>query len=293
MKWNRVVTTIIKGIGQPADVGYPISAVVDIPLSSSVVRIALPERFAREVLHSEQAEKVYANIGFANQTVTFHIDTGHAVLSALAGACEKVWLLAPPLEGNIAILNKGPRDFLSLAAKLAKLVLVHQTSADVMFLPPGVIHATFTVQTGLLYGISFRTLQNFFRQTMGMVWMLLEDEEVESWDERDGAIGTWIETFTRIAKSEDEALHEEVNYALSCQIVLDLRQAEGFGEWSKQIERTIAEHFSDATLEKLALKAGSGDEVEEKDKDEDEDIVEDDGASDGARGGSENGEGED
>jgi hypothetical protein len=145
----------------------------------------LPARFGRTVVTPELATQHTANIGFANQVVNFHIDTGYAGLSALAGDCEKIWLLAPPRESNVELLGGDNQTLLYLVANLAGLVVFRQTSSKVVFLPPGVIHATFTVKTGILYGSNFLTRQNIFGATMGLLHTMREPDEEDAWPERD------------------------------------------------------------------------------------------------------------
>jgi hypothetical protein len=253
LEWNKVVSTLLKEIGRSAESMSEFSAVFSLPLPSQDIQLALPERLGRTILTPELAKQHTANIGFANQVVNFHIDTGYAGLSALAGDCEKIWLLAPPREANLELLGGEHRTLPDLVTNLMKLVIFRQTSQEVVFLPPGVIHATFTVKTGILYGNNFRTRQNIFGATMGLVHVMREPDEEEAWDERDRIIRTWITVMRGIAEHGNEKDMKEAIYSFRSEPMRGLRRHGAFQHWQVDLELLAEEYYPKARLREKKL----------------------------------------
>jgi hypothetical protein len=247
-EWSKVVSTLLKEIGRSAESRPEFSAIFGLPLTAEDVQLALPERFGRTISTPDLAKQHTANIGFANQVVNFHVDTGYAGLSALAGDCEKMWLLAPPREANLELLAGESPTLPELVANLSKLVVCRQTSSEVMFLPPGVIHATFTVKTGILYGNNFRTQQNVFGATMGLVHVMREPDEADAWTERDRIIKTWIEVMREIAEHGNEKNRGEALFSFRSGPMRELRRHGAFQHWQVEIEQLAEECYPKARL---------------------------------------------
>ena len=274
VRWRRVLRFLLKEIGRDSKGPSRISSVIQIPLTAGLATLDLPPRFARAILTPDTASSFSANIGFANQVVAFHVDTGHAGLAALTGNCEKIWLVAPPLEHNIAALRPDNKPtFLSVLEKLTKLAVIHQTSDDVLFLPPGLIHATFTVKTGILYGNDFRTPENFFGSTMGMVATVLEDHD-HDWSELDSVIGGWLAVLKHIARDESGRFLAEVVHSLCTKELVKLRYGGGLGKWSAQVEEVVNEFFEEAKLSLQEVGVDQEVEVVKDSEFEDEDEFE-------------------
>lgn len=248
IKWGKVVSTLLKEIGRLADSTSEFSAIFNLPLTTEDIQLALPQRLGRTIIAPELAKEHTANIGFANQVVNFHIDMGYAGMSALAGDCEKIWLIAPPREANVELLEGENQSLPHLVASLAKLAVFRQTSAEVMFLPPGVIHATFTAKTGILYGNNFRTRQNSFGATMGLVHTMREPDEDDTWLERDRIIKSWIDIMRSIAEHGDEKEMEEALYSFRLPPVRALRREGAFRHWEAEMQKLADECYPKARL---------------------------------------------
>lgn len=248
IKWSKVVSTLLKEIGRSAESTSEFSAIFSLPLAAKEIRLALPDRLGRTIITPELAEVHTANIGFANQAVNFHIDTGYAGLSALAGDCEKIWLIAPPREANVELLEGEVRTLPHLVTNLAKLVVFRQTSSEVMFLPPGVIHATFTVKTGILYGNNFRIRQNSFGATMGLIHTMREPDSGDAWVERDRIIKSWIDTMRGVAKYGKGEEMTEALYSFRLGWMRELRREGAFRHWEVEMEQLVEECYPKAKL---------------------------------------------
>lgn len=248
MQWNRVVATLLKEIGRPAESTPELSAIFSLPLLAPDIQLRLPERINRTIITPDLAEEHTLNIGFANQLVNFHVDTGYAGLSALAGDCEKVWLLAPPRDPNIKLLGED-HTFPYLVANLTPLAVFRQTSTDVIFLPPGLIHATYTIKTGILYGNNFRTRENVFGATMGLVNIMRELSQGDNWAEQDRVIESWIFTMRDIAEYGTKDEKREALFAFRLDIIHDWRRKKAFQHWTEEIEKLAIECYPKARLQ--------------------------------------------
>jgi hypothetical protein len=248
MEWNTVVSTLLKEIGRSAESKSEFSAIFGLPLAAEEIQLALPARLGRTMITPDLAKEHTANIGFANQVVNFHIDTGYAGLAALAGDCEKIWLVAPPVEANLQLLAGEDQTLPHLVANLTKLAVIRQTSSEGMFLPPGVIHATFTVKTGILYGNNFRTRQNIFGATMGLAYTLREPDEEDPWRERDRIVKTWIDVMRDIAEHGNDKEKGEALYSFRLELMRGLRREGAFQHWSVEIEELAKACYPKAKL---------------------------------------------
>ena len=245
MKWKEVISTLLKEIGRPAEKHSEFSSIFDLPLRADFL-LALPDYLGRNITTPELAAIHAANIGFVNQVVEFHINTGYAGLTAVAGDCEKIWLIAPPVPENFELLSGKDMSLLFLVEHLTDLAIFRQTAAHVMFLPPGVIHATFTVKTGILYGTNFRTRQNIFGATVGLLHSMAEG--VDGGEERDNIIGTWIDVMRDIAKEGTRREKTEASY--SFRMLRELWQAGAFQNWTEGLEQLAKDCYPAAKLHK-------------------------------------------
>ena len=79
-------------------------------------------------------------------------------MTGLLGDSIKLWLLFPPSDGNLEVLSKVYQEDSKLALAYEKLEggrLFCTDRTRFMYLPPGWLHATFTVHGGLTPGIDF------------------------------------------------------------------------------------------------------------------------------------------
>lgn len=248
IKWEQVVSILLKEIGRSAESRSDISAVFGLPLPVHDIQMTVPGRLGRTVITPDLAKQVTANVGFAHQLVNFHIDTGYGRLAALVGGCQKIWLFAPPTVENLALLQGEERTPAYLVTHLSKLAVIRQTSADVMFLPPGMIHATFTEKTGILYGNHFRTRENIFGATLGLVHTMVESAEEPSWSERDRIIPSWIDTMRNIKEHGDQEHIKEALFAFRLSEMHRLRREGAFQHWTGELEKLARECYRRARL---------------------------------------------
>ena len=82
----------------------------------------------------------------------FHMDAGMEGLSAVVKPCIKVWFLAPPTPTNLETLKRSPE---LRPEDYEGCVMTVTTHEEVIYLPAGCIHGTFTFEAGFLTGITF------------------------------------------------------------------------------------------------------------------------------------------
>lgn len=85
-------------------------------------------------------------------------DYGADGLSTLVGDCQKIWLLYPPTEVNLRAMKTIDTQRAKLVRIMHQLeggVVVSTTASHAIYIPPGCIHATFTLQGGFLIAKDF------------------------------------------------------------------------------------------------------------------------------------------
>jgi hypothetical protein len=285
IKWAKVVGTLLKEIGRSAEGTSAYAAVFSLPLPEGEVQVVLPEKLKRTITTPDLAKAVSANIGFTDQWVYFHIDTGHGGISALAGDCEKIWLFAPAVAENLALLQGDDISIPYLASRFSKLGVIRQTAADAIFLPPGIIHATFTVKTGILYGNNFCMQENIYGFTIGMLYVMGEADAKHVWSERDAIIRRWIDVMEDIKKHGDEDQCNEALVAFRLSEMRDARRKGVFKHWGAEIDKLAEGYYPKARLRDVQGGDGSdGGDDDDDDSEGDEGSEEDDEGDEGDGG---------
>jgi hypothetical protein len=239
--WDEVCSAIGEEIMRPEGSTPRFAAVFELGFPNSNFRLVPPSNLQLDVLRPNEQKDVSANLGFKDQYINYHIDTGCAGITALAGKCQKIWLCAPPNKDNLALLTGENTSLAYLTGKLEDLATFIQTSSHAIFLPPGLIHATFTIESGILYGNNFRIRQHAWGATIGLLAVLKEPATDPS-ELRDVFTG-WLETLERVAShgSEDEV--RGVGFAIHHTGLLRFREAGMFSEFEAEFDRIITEHF--------------------------------------------------
>ncbi|KAI1322671.1 hypothetical protein F5Y16DRAFT_30647 [Xylariaceae sp. FL0255] len=91
-----------------------------------------------------------------------HVDHGKHGVTLLHGGCVKLWVLYPLTPHNLerfSTLHRSDTTFIELQGQLEGGELCVQTEHQAIYLPPGCIHGTYTLQGGLTPGIEFSTVE--------------------------------------------------------------------------------------------------------------------------------------
>ncbi|KAI0143141.1 hypothetical protein GGR57DRAFT_366951 [Xylariaceae sp. FL1272] len=102
------------------------------------------------------------NITPRHTFVDLHIDHGRHGLTALFGPCIKLWALYPPTPHNLSLYSSAVTSstpFASLSSSLEGGEFCITTSKDTLYLPPGCLHATYTLRGGLTPGFEYTTAE--------------------------------------------------------------------------------------------------------------------------------------
>ncbi|KAH9908158.1 hypothetical protein F4778DRAFT_720544 [Xylariomycetidae sp. FL2044] len=133
---------------------------VNMATSSAIVRI--PERLydGQDPVYKEESILTTTNITPKFSASDLHVDHGRHVVTLLYGGCVKLWALYPLTPHNLQQMSEAYRSnavFIDLQGKLEGGEFCVQTEDQAIYLPPGCIHSTITLQGGLAPGIEFTT----------------------------------------------------------------------------------------------------------------------------------------
>lgn len=79
-------------------------------------------------------------------------------LSITEDECVKLWILYPPTDHNLEAFYKYDGEngkFIQLADKLEEGKYTTTTNGQIMYLPAGWLHLTYTLEGGILHGINW------------------------------------------------------------------------------------------------------------------------------------------
>ncbi|EXL64042.1 hypothetical protein FOPG_19688 [Fusarium oxysporum f. sp. conglutinans race 2 54008] len=117
-----------------------------------------PMRFS---LHKTESEMITnANVTPEGTCILPHIDRGNHVVTCLGRGCQKLWLLYPPTTTNLSLwakYRKSNKIFEDLVDHLENGEVAVQNTDEAIYLPPGYIHATYTLKGGIVFGINYAT----------------------------------------------------------------------------------------------------------------------------------------
>ncbi|PGG96242.1 hypothetical protein AJ80_09856 [Polytolypa hystricis UAMH7299] len=136
-------------------------SIMNIPLKK--LSALVPPSSIRSRMHLAADEfLISANLAPAGAYVDLHIDQNRHGLSQTVDACKKIWLLYPPTKDNLEAFSAtaGEEGRLTKCSdKLQDGYIVETDPSNILHIPPGWLHATFTTLSGILIGINFAALE--------------------------------------------------------------------------------------------------------------------------------------
>ncbi|RKK33096.1 hypothetical protein BFJ66_g15062 [Fusarium oxysporum f. sp. cepae] len=108
----------------------------------------------------DKEPKTYTNITPEVTFIDVHIDQGYEGITLVGLGCVKLWMVFPLTEYNLAIWDEC-REYQEILAgcwdRLEKGKVAIQTGDKAIILKPGLLHSTFTLRGGLVFGITYIT----------------------------------------------------------------------------------------------------------------------------------------
>ncbi|GKU10019.1 histone demethylation protein 1 [Fusarium langsethiae] len=104
--------------------------------------------------------KTYTNITPEGTFIDLHVDQGYEGITLVGLGCVKLWMMFPPTEYNLAIWDECRESQEILASSWDRLEggkVAIQTGDKAIILKPGLLHSTFTLRGGLVFGITYIT----------------------------------------------------------------------------------------------------------------------------------------
>ncbi|KAI0398706.1 hypothetical protein F4802DRAFT_592377, partial [Xylaria palmicola] len=132
-------------------------------MTSTLPQIKVPEWFYGKYCIYENTHEVKTNITPKFSAVDLHVDCGAHGITLLHSGCVKLWALYPLTQTNFDLLTKvycSNAILIELQGKLEGGTFCIQTEEQAIYLPPGCIHSTITLQGGLTPGITFTTAES-------------------------------------------------------------------------------------------------------------------------------------
>ncbi|KAI1159436.1 hypothetical protein F5B18DRAFT_588607 [Nemania serpens] len=129
-------------------------------MTSQSPQIRIPDQFYYRVY--ENSYKITTNTTPQFSVIDLHADCGSNGITLLYGGCIKLWALYPLTKKNydtLAGAYQSSAMFVDLQGMLEGGEFCVQTELQALYLPPGCIHSTITLQCGLTPGIMFTTAQ--------------------------------------------------------------------------------------------------------------------------------------
>ncbi|KAI3322953.1 hypothetical protein HD806DRAFT_499740 [Xylariaceae sp. AK1471] len=148
---------VVQQLKEP-DIISPLYAINMVAESS---KIRIPERlYGQNQVYKENDIITTTNITPKFSASDLHVDHGRHGVTLLYGGCVKLWALYPLSSHNFQQISKAYQSnnvFVDLQGKLEGGEFCIQTEEQAIYLPPGCIHGTITLQGGLTPGIEFTT----------------------------------------------------------------------------------------------------------------------------------------
>lgn len=154
------LAAVIRQLYQPTE--HEALFAINVPGGATV---KIPER--EGAYHLQSRVGTTSNLTPAFSYVPPHIDGGDNVLTLLYPTetltAMKIWALFPPTEHNLQLHEKsyGGRDLFvhpwPLESGYEKGIIVVQSEKEAILLPPGYIHATFTLYGCITTGVQYAT----------------------------------------------------------------------------------------------------------------------------------------
>jgi len=241
--WSEIVRASLEDRDRHPDVVPQFTAVVNIDMGSTDPAMVLPLDSTMTLFPQEGDQNVTADIGFSGGHVSVHMDHGFSSLSILEGKCEKLWICAPPSRSNIKAFLKHSRKVETLVGRLSKVALFHQTSSEVMFLPAGTLRAAFTLVTGVMWGNRFKTYQDVWGATAGLIGLFQRRKrEKVSKAEKHAAMESWL---TFMASVMTQGTTAQQRHAAICLRSNMFRSIVASGDWKEPIAKLVQQYCPD------------------------------------------------
>ncbi|KAI0399049.1 hypothetical protein F4802DRAFT_591120 [Xylaria palmicola] len=138
------------------------SALCALNMDAGLPNVKIPERFHGKSAIFESSYDVKTNITPKFSGVDLHVDCGAHGITLLHSGCVKLWALYPLTEKNCDLWAKRYNSnamFIELQGQLEGGEFCVQTEDQAIYLPPGCIHSTITLEGGLTPGIMFTTAE--------------------------------------------------------------------------------------------------------------------------------------
>lgn len=148
---------------ESAEVKIPERLVGHIPVyqdNNLITTTNVTPRFSAAELHVGKKAQTMTSRRLIDQAP--HSDHGKHGVTLLNRGCVKLWALYPLTPHNLAqfsALHKSNAAFIELQGNLEGGEFCLQTEYQAIYLPPGCIHGTYTLQGGLTPGIGFTTVE--------------------------------------------------------------------------------------------------------------------------------------
>ncbi|KAI1181799.1 hypothetical protein F5B17DRAFT_423523, partial [Nemania serpens] len=159
--FNERTTIFCRSSPRNPQLGQPniSSALYAINMTSQSPRIRIPEQFYHKVY--ENSYKTTTNITPQFSVIDLHVDCSSNGITLLYRGCIKLWALYPLTKNydKLARAYQSNAMFADLQGMLKGGKFCVQTELQALYLPPGYIHSTITLQGGLTPGIMFTTAQ--------------------------------------------------------------------------------------------------------------------------------------
>ncbi|OBS16196.1 hypothetical protein FPOA_13112 [Fusarium poae] len=117
-----------------------------------------PKVLAGEPSDSEM--KTYTNITPEGTFIDLHVDQGYEGITLVGRGCVKLWVMFPPTEHNLTIWDEYRESQEILKSSWDRLKggkVAIQTGNQAIILKPGLLHSTFTLRGGLVFGLTYIT----------------------------------------------------------------------------------------------------------------------------------------
>ncbi|KAK7928561.1 hypothetical protein PG985_005559 [Apiospora marii] len=130
-------------------------------MNSSLAQMQIPERLAAP-LYFDEDRHTTTNITPKFVFIDLHIDPLSHGITTSFGNCVKLWALYPPTDADVRLFLQSRHimnNFVHLANRLQGGEFCITTEKVALYIPPGCLHATYTLAGGLTPGIQYTTAQ--------------------------------------------------------------------------------------------------------------------------------------
>ncbi|KAH9905205.1 hypothetical protein F4778DRAFT_729069 [Xylariomycetidae sp. FL2044] len=161
--FNPIVPPPFREVLRQLDRPDPSSTKYAINMLADSVEVRIPERLLGLVPAYLDSDIITTtNVTPKFSAAELHVDHGKHGVTLLYGGCVKLWALYPLTPYNLERFSTARGSdvaFIQLQGQLEGGKFCVQTEDQAIYLPPGCVHSTFTLQGGLTPGIEFSTVE--------------------------------------------------------------------------------------------------------------------------------------